>query len=119
MQIKIVGLALFAIIFISVGFSAHALATSSNTDLYSIMETYQNKVEQAKVDFFDTVKKINADARDSVKKGILPMDEINAKTKTAMQDAKDALRSAIQKAGEEAKDSLYQLKASVDQSNQV
>lgn len=119
MRIKILGLVLFTTIFASVGFSTHAMAISSNVDLYLIMETYQNKVEKAKADFFDAVKKINADARDSVKKGLLPMDEINAKTKTAMQDAKDTLRSAIQKAGEEARDSLYRLKASVDQSNQV
>lgn len=115
MQRKLFGLVLFAIVFSSIGFSAEAFAANSRVDLYSIMETYQNKVEKAKVDFLSTVKKINADARESVKKGVLSTGEINAKTKDAMQDARDLFKSTIQQARQDAKESLYQLKASIDQ----
>lgn len=117
MKGKLLGLVLFAAVFISIGFLANAIAEKQQVDLYSIMDTYQNKVMTAKSDFLSTVKKINSDTRDSVKEGILSIDQINTKTKSAMQDARDTLKSTIQQARQEAKDSLFQLKASVGQSD--
>jgi len=120
MKAKLLGLALFAAVFVAIGYSASAVAEKSQPDLYSIMETYQNKIAQAQSDFLATVKKINSDARDSVLDGILPIDQINANTKSAMQDARTLLKDTIQQAREDAKSSLLQLKATIDSpGNQV
>ena len=112
----LLGLALFAVMFTSVAFSTEALAVNSN-DLYSIMDTYQKKIEQIKTDFHSSVKKINSDARESVKEGIMTIDEINMRSKIAMQDAKEDMHSAIKQAKLDARDSLFKLKTSVDASN--
>ena len=114
MKGKLLGLVLFSAMLTSIGFSAEALATNTNVDLYSIMDTYNKKIEQAKADFFAAVKKTNSDAKYSVLEGLLSMDEINAKSKIAIQDAKDQLRSAIQQAREDARENLYMLRDSIN-----
>ena len=97
--------------------TAFALDTSEQLllkkDLRTIMNDYKAAVAKAKAGLLSSIKKANADAKLAVQKGI-PMDEINAATKTTIAQAKAELKLDIQKAKAEAKTALLQLKAAVD-----
>lgn len=77
------------------------------------MNDYKIAVAKAKAELLSSIKKANTDAKLAVQKGI-PMDEINAATKTTIAKAKAELKLDIQKAKAEAKTALMQLKAAVD-----
>ena len=123
MNLKIIfGLSALVLLFGAVSTSNHyafALDKSTNKqyflnkDLQSIMNDYKIAVTKAKADLLSSVKKANADAKLAVQKGI-PIDEINAATKTMITKAKAELKLDIQKAKAEAKAALMQLKATVD-----
>ena len=97
--------------------TAFALDTSEQLllkkDLRTIMNDYKAAVAKAKAGLLSSIKKANADAKLEVQKGI-PMDEINAATKTTIAQAKAELKLDIQKAKAEAKTAFLQLKAAVD-----
>jgi hypothetical protein len=116
------GLSVLVLLFGVVSSSNHyafALDKSTNEqyllkkDLQSIMNDYKIAVAKAKAELLSSIKKANTDAKLAVQKGI-PMDEINAATKTTIAKAKAELKLDIQKAKAEAKTALMQLKAAVD-----
>jgi len=99
--------------------SAFALEKSTSEQyilkksLQSIMTDYKVAVTKAKAELLSSIKKANSDAKLAVQKGI-PMDAINAATKTTIAKAKAELKLDIQKAKAEAKAALMQLKTAVD-----
>ena len=82
-------------------------------DLRSIMDDFKAAVGKAKAELLSSVEKANSDAKLAVQKGI-PIDEINAATKSTIAKARAELKLDIQKAKADAKTALLQLKAVVD-----
>jgi hypothetical protein len=116
MKLKLVAIAVFALLFVSVTMADDAFAQKtkqSKNELKSIMETYRKAVQKAQSDFQAAVKKANADAKDAVTKG-LPMNKINADSKAAIQKARLDLNAAMEKAKADAANTLKQLKAAID-----
>ena len=101
--------------------TAFALDTSEQLllkkDLRSIMDDFKAAVGKAKAELLSSVEKANSDAKLAVQKGI-PIDEINAATKSTIAKAKAELKLDIQKAKADAKTALLQLKAAVDKNKQ-
>ena len=86
-------------------------------DLRSIMDDFKAAVGKAKAELLSSVEKANSDAKLAVQKGI-PIDEINAATKSTITKARAELKLDIQKAKADAKTALLQLKAAVDKNKQ-
>jgi hypothetical protein len=113
-KIQLVAIAVFAVLLASVTFADEAFAQKqTKNDIKSIMETYRKAILKAQSDFTAMVKKANTDAKDAVTKG-LPMDKINADSKSTIQKARVDLKAAMDKARADAKSSLDRLKSTVD-----
>ena len=85
-------------------------------DLSSIAYDYKMSVLKAQTDLIKAVQKANADAKASIQKGI-PMEKINAASKSYIDKARTDFKLAIAKAKADAKSTLLQIKSAVDQKN--
>lgn len=116
MKQEFVIMATFVILLITVTMTNSAFAEKSETSengLQTIMDNYRKAVQKAQADFLAAVDKANDDARNAIYKG-LPIDQINANTKSAIEKAREDLKDAIQDARADAKAALLALKAEVD-----
>lgn len=114
LRIQLAAATVFVMLVASVSMMDGASAQKyAKSDLQSIMDAYENAIQQARTDFVASIKKSNDDARAAVERG-LPIDQINESSKEAIQKARDSLRAATLEAQKEARNSLLQLKAQID-----
>ena len=114
MNLQLAAMAVFAALLVSVTLADISFAqTTPKNDIKSIMENYRKAILKAQTDFQAAIKKANADAKDAVLKG-LPIDQINADSKSKIQKARVDLKASIAEARVDAKNALLQLKAAID-----
>lgn len=85
-------------------------------DLSSIAHDYKMSILRAQADLIKAIEKANADAKDAVKKGV-PMEKINAASKSYIDKARTDFKLAIAKAKADAKTTLLQIKSAIGQKN--
>lgn len=114
MKLQLAAITVFAALLASVTLADTVFAqTTSKNDIKSIMENYRKAIQKAQADFQAAIKKANADAKDAVLKG-LPIDQINADSKSKIQKARVDLKASIAEARIDAKNAILQLKATID-----
>lgn len=113
MKTQLATIAVITVLLVSITIANEAFAQKpAKNDIKSIMETYRKAILKAQSDFTATIKKANTDAREAVSKG-LPIDQINADSKAAIQKARVDLKAAVDKARSDTKSSLAQIKAAI------
>ncbi len=114
MRLQLVAITVFAALLVSAVMADSVFAQKApKNDIKSIMDNYRKAIQKAQADFQAAVKKANADAKNAVLKG-LPIDQINADSKSKIQNARVDLKASIDKARVDAKNALLQLKATID-----
>ena len=123
MNLKIASVFSMAVLLLGVTSVTHSAFAIEDTqklllkkDLSSIAHDYKMSILKAQADLIKAIEKANADAKDAVKKGV-PMEKINAASKSYIDKARTDFKLAIAKAKADAKTTLLQIKSAVDQRN--
>ena len=123
MNLKIASIFSMLVLLLSVTGITHSAFAMENTqkpllkkDLSSIAHDYKMSILKAQADLIKAVEKANADAKAAVQKGI-PMEKINAASKSYIDKARTDFKLAIAKAKADAKSTLLQIKSAVEQRN--